>query len=138
MNPYSILNSRKRAIIALIHSVVFGLLAFYQLLTNYRPTPLVTSHNSHMVSAVALTIVYLMVTSVLAVLVWYSRANLEKLYFGFCTTSAAIGLWRIVVGDPTLHLGSLLRVLMLGCAVVTGTFILRGAPSPDNSLESAT
>src|SRR4051812_48729966 len=120
MNPYSILNSRKRAIIALIHSIAFGLLACFQLLTNYRPTPLLSSHNSQIVGAAALSVVYFLVTGVLATLVWYSRANLEKLYFGFCTTSAAIGLWRIVVGDPTLHLGSLLRVLMLGCAVVTG------------------
>lgn len=125
MNPYSILNSRKRSIIALIHSIAFGLLAFYQLLTNYRPTPLLSSHHSHPAGTIALSLVYFLVTSLLALLTWYSRANLEKVYFGFCTTSAAIGLWRIVVGDPTLHLGSLLRVLMLGCAVVAGTLILR-------------
>ena len=48
----------------------------------------------------------------------------EKLYFGFCSASASLGLMRLLFGDPQ-SVGLYLRVLMLLCAVVTGTVILR-------------
>jgi hypothetical protein len=123
---YSILNSRKRAIIALVHSIAFGLLALYQLITRYHPVPLVAA--PHAGGAIALATIYLLVTGVLLVLARYSRARLEKLYFGCCATSAGVGLWRVTLGDPTVHLGSVVRVLMLGCAVIVGTMILRTHP----------
>jgi hypothetical protein len=122
---YSILNNRKRAIIALVHSVAFGLLALYQLIVRYHPVPLLSARAHHRGGAIALTAVYLVVTAMLLVLVAYSRAGLEKLYFAFCATSAGVGLWRVAIGDPTLDFGSFVRVLMLGSAVVVGTMILR-------------
>jgi len=125
MNSFRILNSRKRAIIALVHSVAFGLLAGYQLLANYHPDPLVLATTGHFAGPAVLSTIYFLVTTVLWVLVLASRAPLEKLYFAFCATSAGIGLLRIVFGDPSSYTGNFLRVLMLGCAVFTGYAILR-------------
>lgn len=125
MSQYGILNSRKRAIIALVHSIAFGLLAFYQLAVGQRPVPLVSAVRPHVAGPLAMTVIYLIVTSVLVILVGYSRNSMERLYFAFCSTSAGVGLLRVIFGDPTLHFGSLVRVFMLGCAVVTGALIFR-------------
>ena len=125
MNHFRILNNRKRAIVALVHSFAFGLLAFYQLMVNYHPAALVAATSGHFAGPAILTTIYLIVTVVLLVLVIASRGPLEKLYFAFCATSAGIGLMRIVLGDPTLYTGNLMRVLMLGCAVWVGMLILR-------------
>lgn len=125
MNSFRILNSRKRAIIALVHSLAFGFLAFYQLLINYHPAALVAATTGNLSGPAILTGIYFIVTTVLLVLVLASRGPLEKLYFAFCGTSAGVGLLRIVLGDPTVYTGNFLRVFMLGCAVVTGTLIFR-------------
>lgn len=125
MNTFRILNNRKRAIIALVHSLAFGLLAFYQLLSNYHPVALISATSGHFAAPALLTAIYFIVTTILLVLVLASRGAQEKLYFAFCATSAGVGLIRIVVGDPTTYAGNLIRVLMLGCAVVVGTGILR-------------
>jgi hypothetical protein len=125
MNSFRILNSRKRALIALVHSVFFGLLALYQLLSNYHPAPLIGATSGHFVGPATLTTIYFIVTIVLFVLVLASRGALEKLYFAFCATSAGVGLFRVVVGDPTIYTGNFIRVLMLACGVFTGTLILR-------------
>jgi hypothetical protein len=73
-----------------------------------------------------------MVTAILSLLMIASRGAVEKLYFAFCTSSAGVGLLRVLFGDPTMYAGNLLRVLMLGCAVLTGMLILRlhSAPQP--------
>jgi len=125
MNSFRILSNRKRAIIALVHSLFFGLLAFYQLLSNYHPEPLIAATSGHFLGPAILTTIYFIVTVVLLVLVLASRGAIEKLYFAFCATSAGVGLLRVVVGDPTIYTGNLLRVLMLGCGVLTGFLILR-------------
>jgi hypothetical protein len=125
MNRFRILNSRKRAIIALVHSVVFGLLAGYQLMVNYHPAPLIGASAETVTGAAILTFIYFTVTTILFLLVLASRSPIEKLYFAFCATSAGVGLLRILFGDPTIYAGNLLRVLMLGCAVITGTLVLR-------------
>jgi hypothetical protein len=125
MNQFRILNSRKRAIVALVHSIAFGLLAAYQLLASYHPTALIRATSGQLAGPVALTTIYFIVTIVLWILVLASRAPLEKLYFAFCSTSAAIGLFRVILGDPTQYTGNSLRVVMLGCAVVIGFMILR-------------
>ena len=54
-------------------------------------------------------------TTVLLVLLRFSRCAKERLYFGLCAASAAFGLVRILLGDPVLH-ANVLRVLLLGCA----------------------
>ena len=125
MNSFRILNNRKRAIIALVHSIAFGLLAGYQLLANYHPASLVAATTGKFVGPAVLTSIYFTVTTALFILVVASRAPLEKLYFAFCATSAGIGMLRTVFGDPTVYTGNFLRVLMLGLAVITGNCILR-------------
>jgi hypothetical protein len=68
--------------------------------------------------------VYVVVTTVLLILLRYSRCVKERLYFALCAASAAFGLVRILLGDPVLH-ANVVRVLLLGCAVIIGTGILR-------------
>jgi hypothetical protein len=75
--------------------------------------------------AFAILAIYLIVTAVLLILTWHSRYSLERLYFALCSTSAGAGLFRVVFGDPRLHLAGITRVLMLGFAVFTGFVILR-------------
>lgn len=125
MNDYSIISNRKRAIIALIHSLVFLSLALRSLAvaTTARPIWLASSPQT---SSFAMLAVYLVVSSILVQLVRVSRCAREKLYFAFCASSATIGLLRAVFGDSSLHLGQDLRVAMLICAVATGASILRG------------
>jgi hypothetical protein len=125
MNPYGILNSRKRAIIALVHTILFGLLAFYQLLTRQHPVALLAAPRGRLLGSIALTTIYLIVTAVLLLLLGYSRCVLERLYFSLCATSAAIGLLRSALGDPTTYAGSGMRVTLLCLAVITGAAILR-------------
>lgn len=136
---FRILNNRKRAIIALVHSLAFGLLAGYQLLSNYHPAPLLTATTGHLLGPAILTVIYFVVAVVLFILVLASCTPIEKLYFAFCATSAGVGLLRVVLGDPTLYTGNFVRVLMLGCAVITGTLILRlhSEPQPEFNRENS-
>ena len=131
MNQYGILNSRKRAIIALIHTIIFGLLALYQFVTRQHPVGLLGVSRGRMAGPVALTAIYLIVTAVLLLLLRFSRCFIERLYFGFCSTSAAIGLLRSFAGDPTAYAELAARVALLGCAVITGTLILRNHSQAD-------
>ena len=123
MNDYAIITNRKRALIALAHSVVFLLIATRGVATATTVSA-IWLEASPIPSAVML-LIYLVVSSVLIQLVRVSRCSREKLYFGFCASSATFGLLRTVVGDPNLPAGQYLRVLMLLCAVATGTVILR-------------
>jgi len=123
VNDYAIITNRKRALIALAHSVVFLLIAMRGVATATTVSA-IWLKASPIASAVML-LIYLVVSSVLIQLVRVSRCSREKLYFGFCASSATLGLLRTVVGDPNLPAGQYLRVLMLLCAVATGTVILR-------------
>jgi hypothetical protein len=125
MNRYGILNSAKRAVIALIHTVAFGLLALYQLLTRQHPASLLYAGHDHFAGPIALTTIYFIVTAVLLILLRYSQCMLERLYFSCCATSAGIGLLRALVGDPTAYAELAARVLLLGFAVIIGTLIWR-------------
>lgn len=125
MDRYGILNSRKRAIIALVHTIVFCLLASYQLAILQHPVGLISARHGNMAGPIALTVIYCIVTVVLLILLGYSRCFAERLYFGFCATSAAIGLLRSFAGDPTTYAELAARVMLLGCAVVTGMLILK-------------
>jgi hypothetical protein len=129
MNDYAIITNRKRAVIALIHSVVFLLIALRTLAVATAAMPIWLASAS-VVSSVAMLAIYLVVSSILMKLVQVSRCAREKLYFAFCASSATLGLLRTVFGDPSLHLAQYLRVAMLICAVVTGTSILRGHSRP--------
>jgi hypothetical protein len=96
----------------------------YQLLTKYHPRPLMQA-GGHYALPVILSLIYLAVTTALLGLAFLSRGFMERCYFLFCASSAATGLLRIVFGDPTVNAGNLLRVVMLGCAVVVGVLMLR-------------
>ena len=128
MSSFSILNSRKRAIIALVHTVIFlGVAALQTALSHAKAFSL---HGGKVVGGIVLLSIYIIVTTVLLVLLRYATHSSERLYFALCATSAAFGLVRILLGDPALHAG-VLRVFLLSCAVVVGLVILRlHSPQP--------
>jgi hypothetical protein len=122
MESFSILNSRKRAIVALVHSIIFLAVAGIQAVVSHAQ-PLAV-HGSKATSGLILLTIYVIVTTVLLMLLKASDCTKEKLYFALCAGSASFGLVRIVMGDQVLHV-NVMRVLLLGCAVLVGMLILR-------------
>jgi hypothetical protein len=121
MNDFGILTSRKRALIALIHSVVFLGVAIHGfaspksgILHGYGPT-----------GDFVLLMIYTSVASILGWLVSISRCLQERVYFTLCACSASFGLLRVVFGDTSLPAAQYLRVIMLVSAVGVGAFIVR-------------
>src|SRR5512146_1254924 len=112
MSYYAILTNRKRAIIALVHSVFFLLVALFQA-ASARMQPIWIRIHTAFRTTIALLSVYVIATTILLILTWFSRGSLERLYFAFCSTSATAGLFRILLGDPPFHLAGIVRVLML-------------------------
>ncbi|MBZ5725209.1 MAG: hypothetical protein LAP87_09455 [Acidobacteriia bacterium] len=128
MPRYVILTNRKRAIVALVHSVAFLMVALYGLVTVVRPLAMTSP-----TSAWVLAAVYVIVSAILLLLTAACGHLRERLYFGFCAASASFGLARQLLGDPRMHAAVYLRVALLACAVATGMLILRGyrlAPAP--------
>jgi hypothetical protein len=123
MSSYAILTNRRRAIIALLHSIVFALIALRSVTNASTVNPIWL--NSASGSSVLILMIYIAVSSVLIQLVRMSRPPREKLYFGFCATSATVGLVRTIIGDQNLPAGQYFRLLMLLCAVMIGVVILR-------------
>ncbi len=123
MDRFAIITNRKRAIIALVHSVFFLGVAGMQLAISHAVA--FSIHRERIAGSVILLAVYVIVTTVLVVLLRFSHCAKEKLYFALCAASAAFGLVRILLGDPVLH-ANVLRVLFLAGAVLIGTAILRG------------
>lgn len=120
MRRYVILTNRKRAIIALVHTVAFLALAV--------ATGAITVQSLHAGSRASAWIIagiYLLVTVVLLALTAISGSFLERIYFACCTTSAGFGLARQLLGDQQLHAAVYVRVAMLACAVLLGFVILR-------------
>jgi hypothetical protein len=122
VDRFAIINSRKRAIIALVHSVFFLGVAAVQLAISHA-MPL-NIRGEKATAGMILLAIYLIVTAVLLILLRFSACAREKLYFALCAASAAFGLVRIVLGDAVLH-ANVLRVLLLFGAVVIGSGILR-------------
>lgn len=122
MPSFSILNSRKRAIIALIHTVIFLCIAALQ--TALSQAKAFSLHGDKVAGGIALLAIYTIVTTVLLILLRYATHSSERLYFALCATGAAFGLVRILLGDPALHAG-VLRVCLLSAAVIVGMMILR-------------
>ena len=122
MESFSILNSRKRAVVALVHSIVFLAVAGIQAAVSHAE-PLAI-HGSRATSGIILLSIYVIVTTVLLLLLKASDCTKEKLYFALCAASASFGLVRILMGDQVLHVNTM-RVLLLGCAVLVGMLILR-------------
>ena len=132
MYSFSILNSRKRAIIALIHTVVFLCVAVLQTaLSNAKAFSL---HSDKVVGGIVLLIIYTIVASVLLILLRYATHSSERVYFALCATSAVFGLVHIMLGDSALHAG-ILRVCLLSAAVIVGFAILRVHSAPKLAVE---
>ena len=115
-----ILNTRKRVIVALVHTVVF--LALAMLTGGIRVRPL---HAGAPPSAWILPGVYALVSAVLLTLAAWAGGALERLYFGCCAAAAGLGLGRQIVGDPPMHAAVYWRVFLLGCAVCCAVAMLR-------------
>ena len=126
MPRYVILTNRKRAIVALAHSVAFLAIAFYGLISTVRP--LAADSPTH---AWVMAGVYGAVTFALALLTAFSGNWRERLYFGCCTSSAGFGLLRQTLGDPPMHFAVFVRIAMLGAAVATGIGIVRAHGARD-------
>lgn len=125
MRRYVILTNRKRAIIALVHTVAFlalagatGTIAVQSLHAGSRPSAWIVAG------------IYLLVTVALLALTAISGSIRERLYFAFCTTSAGFGLARQLLGDQQVHAAVYIRVAMLACAVFLGVVILREHSAP--------
>jgi apolipoprotein N-acyltransferase len=127
MDRFAIINNRKRAIVALVHSVFFLGVAGVQLAISHA-TPF-SLRGDKVIGGIILLTIYVIVTTVLLILLRFSRCTKERLYFAFCAASAGFGLIRIWLGDPILH-ANVLRVLLLFCAVIIGTGILRTHSAP--------
>jgi hypothetical protein len=124
MGDFTILTNRKRALVALIHSLVFLLIAFRQMVAA-KPAagiwpPATVSSGTWILCAI-----FTIVASILLWLFVISRGRIEKIYFGMCTISATSGLLRTVFGDQVFHAGLYIRVLMLTSAVLVGILIVR-------------
>jgi FtsH-binding integral membrane protein len=122
MDRFAIITNRKRAIIALVHSVFFLIVAGLQLAVSHAEA--FSIHREKIAGSIVLLAIYVIVTTVLLVLLRFSHCTKEKLYFALCAASAAFGLVRILLGDPVLH-ANVARVLLLFCAVLIGAVILR-------------
>ncbi len=127
MNDFGILNTRKRALIALIHSLVFLGIAIHGFAS---PKAGVLLRGSGETGDFVLIGIYLTVASILAWLVTLARCARERMYFGLCTGSATLGLLRTIFGDACLPAAQYLRLIMLTSAVVVGTWILRSFSQP--------
>jgi len=112
METCTILNSRKRVIVALVHTVVFFTVATVQVWTPLSRSPILTA-------------IYAIASAILAILVAKSGPARERLYFACCMSSAGLGLARQVVGDPAMYSAVYLRVLLLGAGTLVGLSMLR-------------
>jgi hypothetical protein len=124
MDGFSILTNRKRAIVALVHSVVFLLIAVRQMVAANPAAGIWVASNVSRGTWI-LCGIFTIVSSILLWLLLISRGWMEKFYFGFCTISATSGLLRIAAGDQAFHAGLYIRVLMLVSAVLVGLLIVR-------------
>lgn len=126
MNEFGVLNNRKRALIALIHSVVFLGVAMHGFLSPKAGI----LHGSGATGDFVLIAIYLIVASILGWLVSLSRCAWERIYFALCAGSATFGLTRTMFGDATVPPAQYLRVILLSSAVAVGVLILRSFSRP--------
>jgi len=120
MNEFGVLTNRKRAFIALIHSVVFLGVALHGFLSPKAGV----LHGSAFGDLILIGI-YLVVASILAWLVGISRCLGERVYFALCASSATFGLLRTIFGDSAIPVAQYMRVIMLSSAVAVGFAIVR-------------
>ena len=135
MGGFSILTNRKRAIVALVHSVVFLLIAVRQMMAA-NPAAGIWVASTVSRGTWILCGIFTVVSSILLWLLVISRGWMEKFYFAFCTISASSGLVRTAAGDQTFHAGLYIRVVMLVSAVLVGLLIVRMHSRPLSPAES--
>jgi len=136
MGGFSILTNRKRAIVALVHSVVFLLIAVRQMVAA-TPAVGVWSPSTVRPGTWILCGIFVIVSSILLWLLIISTGWMEKFYFGLCTVSATSGLLRTAAGDQAFHAGLYIRVVMLISAVLVGLLIVRRHSRADAAMDSA-
>jgi len=124
MSGFSILTNRKRAIVALAHSLVFLLIAVRQMVAA-TPAAGVWITSAVRPGTWILCGIFAIVSSILLWLLIISRGWMEKIYFAFCTISAGSGLLRTAAGDQVFHTGLYIRVVMLVSATMVGLLIVR-------------
>jgi hypothetical protein len=124
MDGFSILTNRKRAIVALVHSVLFLLVAVRQMIAA-NPAAGIWVPSTVSRGTWILCGIFAIVSASLLGLFIISRGWMEKLYFALCTISATSGLLRTAAGDPAFHTGLYIRVVMLVSAVLVGLLIVR-------------
>jgi hypothetical protein len=123
MDEFAILGNRRRALIALIHSLFFLAIAVRGFAS---PRAAVTFHGPGRMPALVLLVIYGIVTTILSLLAGLARSAKEKLYFVLCAGSASFGFIRILLGDSAIPAAQYARVLMLLCAVFVGIWIYLG------------
>ena len=124
MGGFSILRNRKRAIVALVHSIVFLLIAVRQMIAA-TPAVGLWVRSAVPTGTWVLCGIFAIVSAILLWLFVISAGWTEKLYFGLCTISASSGLLRTAFGDTAFHAGIYIRVIMLVSAVLVGWRIVR-------------
>ena len=122
MNDFGILNTRKRALIALVHSLVFLGIAMHGFVS---PKGGLLFRGWGEASDVVLCAIYFTVASILVWLVTLARCAKERVYFALCIGSATFGLLRTLFGDAALPAAQYLRVALLMSAVIVATWIYR-------------
>ncbi len=124
MGRFSILTNRKRAVIALVHSVVFLLIAVRQMVAS-TPAPGILTRSAVSAGTWVLCAIFAIVSAILLWLLSIARGWMEKFYFAFCALSATSGLLRTAAGDQAFHAGIYVRVIMLVSAVLVGLLIVQ-------------
>ena len=128
MKAFGVLANRKRAVIALIHSIVFLGIAFHGFVSPKAGV----LHRSGATGDFIVIAIYMVVASILMWLVSISRGLAERAYFALCAISASSGLLRTIFGDHAVPPAQYLRVFMLSAAVSLGILIVRSHSRPAN------
>lgn len=121
MTDFGVLNTRKRVLIALIHSVIFLGVAIHGFVS---PKAGVLVQEAAIADLVLMTI-YMIVAAILGWLVYLSRCARERVYFALCACSATFGLLRTIFGDVTIPVAQYMRVILLSSAIAVCGMILR-------------
>jgi len=135
MVEFSILTNRKRAMVALVHSIVFLVIAVRQMVAA-NPASGIWVASAVSRGTWILCGIFTLVSAILLWLFLISRGWVEKVYFGLCTISASSGLLRTAAGDQAFHVGLYIRVVMLVSAVLVGVLIVRVHSRADSRIEA--